>query len=344
MSYTYSLSPLLAPLLANPEVLDLFSARADVSAMLSFELELAKAQEKHGEIPKGVAARTRALIDNTPLDQAMLDVGIARDGLAVPGLVTALKSKADPDDAAFLHKEATSQDVIDTSFMMRAKTAMPLVAADLLAAQKRLADLKQAYGGRKLMARTRMQAALPMTVANRIDAWANNLDDAAQLIAALSYPLQLGGPVGTYANDKVKQSLAEALGLANAKHCWHTNRTPVLAIGNACATLTGAVGKIGFDIALMAQNERAEITLSGSGTSSAMAHKQNPVKAEVLTALARYNASLISGLHNAAIHEQERSGAAWTLEWLVLPQMLCAAAGSARLLGQLLASVERLGT
>jgi 3-carboxy-cis,cis-muconate cycloisomerase len=29
-------------------------------------------------------------------------------------------------------------------------------------------------------------------------------------------------------------------------------------------------------------------------------------------------------MHHALIHEQERSGAAWSLEWMVLPQMLMA--------------------
>jgi len=41
--------------------------------------------------------------------------------------------------------------------------------------------------------------------------------------------------------------------------------------------------------------------------------------------LARYNAGSVGTLHQALVHENERSGAAWTLEWLVLPQMAIAA-------------------
>jgi 3-carboxy-cis,cis-muconate cycloisomerase len=41
----------------------------------------------------------------------------------------------------------------------------------------------------------------------------------------------------------------------------------------------------------------------------------------VLVALARFNAGLLGTLHQALVHENERSGAAWTLEWLVLPRM-----------------------
>jgi 3-carboxy-cis,cis-muconate cycloisomerase len=47
-----------------------------------------------------------------------------------------------------------------------------------------------------------------------------------------------------------------------------------------------------------------------------MKHKVNPVGAEVLVALARFNAGLAGTLQQAMVHENERSGAAWMLEWL----------------------------
>ena len=61
-----------------------------------------------------------------------------------------------------------------------------------------------------------------------------------------------------------------------------------------------------------------------------MAHKQNPVMAEVLVALARFNAGLAGTLHGSLVHENERSGAAWTLEWLVLPRMAITTGASLR--------------
>jgi 3-carboxy-cis,cis-muconate cycloisomerase len=72
----------------------------------------------------------------------------------------------------------------------------------------------------------------------------------------------------------------------------------------------------------MAQNEIAEVTIVGGGKSSAMHHKSNPVDAEILVALARLNAGQVGIVHQALIHEQERSGAAWALEWMTLPTML----------------------
>jgi len=75
-----------------------------------------------------------------------------------------------------------------------------------------------------------------------------------------------------------------------------------------------------------------------------MAHKQNPVSAEVLISLARFNATVLSGIHQSLVHEQERSGAAWTLEWLLLPQMTMATAASLRLAADLMGNINRLGT
>ena len=93
----------------------------------------------------------------------------------------------------------------------------------------------------------------------------------------------------------------------------------------------------------MAQNAIGEVELSGGGSSSAMPHKSNPVRAEVLVTLARYNATLLPAMHHAVVHEQERSGAAWTLEWLALPQMVMTTATGLRNARQLLDQITRLG-
>ena len=75
------------------------------------------------------------------------------------------------------------------------------------------------------------------------------------------------------------------------------------------------------EVALMAQNEAGTVRLAAGGTSTAMPHKSNLVTAEILVALARFNAGLFGTFHQSLLHENERSGAAWTLEWMVLPQM-----------------------
>ena len=93
----------------------------------------------------------------------------------------------------------------------------------------------------------------------------------------------------------------------------------------------------------MAQNSIGEVVVAGAGGSSAMAHKSNPIGAEVLVALAHANAAFAGGMNQAMVHEQERSGAAWTLEWLLLPQMLMATGAGLRTAISLLGQITRMG-
>ena len=51
-----------------------------------------------------------------------------------------------------------------------------------------------------------------------------------------------------------------------------------------------------------------------------MPQKQNTVAASALVALARHIAGLAATITGAAIHRQQRDGAAWFTEWLTLPQ------------------------
>ncbi|TIT48326.1 MAG: 3-carboxy-cis,cis-muconate cycloisomerase, partial [Mesorhizobium sp.] len=123
---------------------------------------------------------------------------------------------------------------------------------------------------------------------------------------------------------------------------WHSQRDRIAELANWLSLVTGGLGKFGQDIALMAQ-AGDELQLAGGGSSSAMAHKRNPIDAEMLVTLARYNAAQLSGMHHALVHEQERSGAAWTLEWLILPQMLMAAGASTCVADRLLSNITAIG-
>ena len=84
--------------------------------------------------------------------------------------------------------------------------------------------------------------------------------------------------------------------------------------------------------------------LAERGGSPAVAHTKNPVLAEALVTLARFNATLVSGMHQTVVHEQECSAAAWTLEWMLLPQMCIAAGAATRTTLALLARIERIGS
>ncbi len=339
--------PFLSGLLGDDEIAPYFSAEADIRAMLSFEAALAKAEAAHGLIP---AEAARRIIDTCAAfspDVPSLRSATARDGVVVPDLIKQLRADVGEEAAKSLHLGATSQDVIDTSLMIRLKAVVFLFAGRLSTIAAGLDALEGQFGRNHLMGHTRMQAAIPIAVADRLNAWRAPLTTYRDRLTEQSLPVQFGGAAGTL--DKlgsqaaaIRASLAQELGLTDAPQ-WQSGRLPIADIAGLFSSISGSLGKMGQDIALLAQAGDV-IEISGGGTSSAMAHKQNPVSAEVLVSLARFNATVLSGIHQSLVHEQERSGAAWTLEWLLLPQMTMATAASLRLAGELTGNIKRLGT
>jgi 3-carboxy-cis,cis-muconate cycloisomerase len=131
------------------------------------------------------------------------------------------------------------------------------------------------------------------------------------------------------------EALAAELGLACPAVPWHNQRDNLGELASWLALLTGSLGKLGQDVLLMAQNELGEVREAAGGGSSTMPQKSNPVRAEALVALARRNATLVAGMHQAALHAFERDGAAWQLEWATLPDMASTAGAALAHAGEL---------
>ena len=97
-----------------------------------------------------------------------LTEGTAVDGLPVPELVRCLKAQISPELRGHIHRGLTSQDVMDTASVLTSKDILLIFGQGLSALQEDLAQLTQADGDAVLRGRTRTQAALPITVADRI--------------------------------------------------------------------------------------------------------------------------------------------------------------------------------
>lgn len=317
--------------------------------MLHFEAALAKAEGAQGLIPLEAAARIAEAAAALQPDIERLRIAVSVDGVVVPELVRQLRQAVGEPHARHVHFGATSQDVIDTSLMLRLKPVLAVLETRLIALLRSLADLNERFGSNALMAHTRMQPAIAILVSDRVAAWDGPVARAAERLSqtiAANLPIQFGGAAGSLDRlggkaTSIRALLAQELGLADAPQ-WHSQRDRLADLANILSLITGALGKFGQDIALLAQ-AGGEIELAGGGGSSAMPHKQNPVAAETLVALARFNATQLGGMHQALVHEQERSGAAWTLEWLLLPAMVCAAAASVRIALELAGNIRSLG-
>lgn len=343
--------PILSGLFGDDETAAQFTAEADIAAMLRFEEALARAQAEVGTIEAEAAEAIVSACGRLVADRNELRAATGRDGVVVPELVRQLRAAVGEPHAAAVHFGATSQDVIDTGLVLRLKPVLALDRDRLERLVAALNDLGERHGATPLTGRTRMQAAIGMSVADRLRSWRDPLVRRLAdlpIVEETVLVVQYGGAVGTL--DKlgqdgqaVRRKLAHLLGL-HAAEAWHSERDRLARLAGWLSLLTGSLGKMGQDVALMAQNGIDEIELSDTGGSSAMAHKRNPVKAEALITLARFNAAQLSAMHQALIHEQERSGAAWALEWAVLPQMAMAASAALRLALELVATVQRIGS
>jgi 3-carboxy-cis,cis-muconate cycloisomerase len=342
--------PLLRGLLGDEEIARHLSAEAELEQMLVFESALVAAEGEASVIPRDAADSIVQRLATFRPDVDAIRREAARDGVAGVGYVRQLRQWVGAPHDQYVHFGGTSQDLVDTALVLRLRPIMRVLTTRLGAVSQQLTDIDRAFGGRRLMGRTRMQDALPIAVSDRVASWRapllRHVERAEELTPRLLV-LQFGGAVGTL--DKlgskgaaVAAAIARRLGLGAPDRAWHTQRDGLAELAGWLSLVTGSLGKVGADIVLMAQGN--EIVLEQGGGSSAMPHKSNPVGGEVLVALARFNATLVGGMHNALVHEQERSGAAWTLEWLLLPQMLMAAAASLRTAATLLGRVGGMGS
>ncbi|MBU4528320.1 MAG: 3-carboxy-cis,cis-muconate cycloisomerase [Hoeflea sp.] len=341
----------MSPLFSDREITEQFSDTALFASFARFEQALIKGLAQAKMIGSADAA---ALIDQIAAfrpDHAAIAEATIRDGVPAPDYVRQLRAHVTGPGSDLVHHGATSQDLVDTATIEALGKTSVILAKRLDEVLARLANLVARDGTNRLQAITRMQPALAFEASDRLAAWQQPLEDLRGRMTKLREQtriLQFGGAVGDLQalGDNaaiIAETLARDLDLRWPGQSWHSARGPMIAHANFLSELTGALGKIGQDVALMALRGDDDIRLSGGGSSSAMPHKHNPVTAERLVTLARFNATLICGMHQAQIHEMERSGAAWMLEWMILPQMCQTAGASLTAASALVGSIHRIG-
>ncbi len=330
-----------------------FSDRAHVQAMLDFEAARARAEAAAGVIPAESAAAIAACCDASLIDLEALGAKAREAGntfIPLQGMLVALVAARDLAAAGHVHWGATSQDAIDTGLALQLGCAFGLLDGGLARLAAALARLAETHRGTVMAGRTWMQQALPVTFGLKAALW---LDAATRQRARLAelrprvLALQFGGAAGTLAalgteGPKVAEALARDLGLALPEVPWHGARDRVVEAGLFAALLTGTLGKIARDVALLAQTEIGEVAEpagEGRGGSSAMPHKRNPVSSAAILAAAARAPGLAATLLAAMPQENERGLGGWQAEWAVLPELYRLAAGA---LAQAVVLVEGL--
>jgi len=325
-------SALLGNLFSDPEIAALFDDRAQIASMLLFESALAAAEARAGVIPEQSAIRIAEVCRDFTPDPESLAAGTASAGVPVPALVKALKAEIGGEDARYVHFGATSQDVVDSALVLQLRDAVAIIRRRIRKLAKALSAHADTHRTTVMIGRTRSQQAVPTTFGLKAAGWLAPLVRIDHRIDSLSSDLlriSFGGAAGTLASIGVKaadveSNLSEELDLPLADMPWHAQRDVLVDFASQLTALTGALGKMGQDLVLLAQSEIAEVQPGKGGGSSTMPHKSNPVQAEMLVTLARFNAGLLGTFAQAQLHDHERSGSSWLLEWLTLPQIITA--------------------
>lgn len=333
---------LLSPLTAGRD--SVVADEAVLDALVTSEVALVRALAAEGAIDPGAAQRISNSFGWRGPDTGCRAHGISASDLAAAAvaggnpvipLVGRLRAAVPDDDAQWIHRGATSQDILDTGLMLVARSSLRQIIDDLAGAADALSDLAREHADEVTAARTLTQHAVPTTVGARIAGWARGIRRAIDRLTAVgdALPAQLGGAAGTLSSfvdafglslaRRLPGTFASQLGLRAPDAPWHTERWPITELGDALVQATDALGKVAADVANLSRAEIGEVSEGAGGGSSAMPQKQNPVGAVLIRSAALRAPQLGATLHLAAAQAvDERPDGAWHAEWPTLRELL----------------------
>ncbi|MFH8238327.1 3-carboxy-cis,cis-muconate cycloisomerase [Streptomyces sp. NPDC018321] len=332
---------LLAPGWAGSPAAGATGDGAVLRALLDAEAALTRAQSRLGLAPARAADAVTEAADPARFDARSLAERARAGGNPVIPLVAGLTKAVGEEYGPYVHRGATSQDILDSALMLVAARTLDLLLADLARTERALARLAAEHRDTAMPGRTLTQHAVPTTFGLKAAGWRALVLDARDRITAVrdGLPAQLGGAAGTLAAFGaygaadplvLPEAYARELGLRAPLMPWHTLRTPVADLAGCLAFATGALGKLAEDVLTLSRTEIGEVTEGSGGGSSAMPHKANPVRSTLIAAAARRAPQLAATLYGSLAAGDERPAGAWHAEWEPLRDLLRLTGGAAR--------------
>jgi 3-carboxy-cis,cis-muconate cycloisomerase len=331
-------SVLFRDLFGTAAVRAVFDERALLARYVDVEVALARAQARCGVIPAEAAAEIAARAKADALDLERLRRETETVGYPILPLVHQL-AKQCGEAGRYVHWGATTQDIMDTAVVLQIRDALALIDADLAALRDILVGLAKRYRDTPMAGRTHLQQALPITFGYKAAVWLSMFDRHAERLAQLRGRVLVGqfaGAAGTLASLggrglEVQQALMEELGLGVPAATWHVARDGLAEAVGFLGLLAGSLGKVAYDVMLMASTEVAEVQepfVAGRGASSTMPQKRNPISSELILAAAKAVRSHSGTMLDAMVQDHERATGPWHAEWLALPESFVLAAGA----------------
>ncbi|HXP96260.1 MAG TPA: adenylosuccinate lyase family protein [Telmatospirillum sp.] len=320
------------------QIREVFSDQALITRYIQVEVALAQAEAKCGVIPLEAAREiaARADFDKLDLDHLRQETDIV--GYPILPLVHQLVAMCG-EAGKFVHWGATTQDIMDTAVVLQIRAGLEIVAADIRDLRRILADLSRRYRDTLLAGRTHLQHALPITFGYKTAIWLAMFDRHAERLEQLLPRVLVGqfaGAAGTLASlgDRgldVQEALMQELALGIPASTWHVARDAFAETVNFLALVTGSLGKIAYDVMMMASTEFGEVFepfVAGRGASSTMPQKRNPISSELMLAAAKSVRQQAGLMVDAMVQDFERATGPWHAEWIAIPESFVFTAGA----------------
>ena len=310
-----------------------------VTKYLDFEAALARAQARLGIIPKEAAEEICKHRHVGEMDFAKLKTQTERIGYPVLPVVQQLVALCRDGLGEWCHWGATTQDITDSATVMQIREALVIVEAHIDNIADALAGLARKYRDTPMAGRSNLQQAVPITfgykMATLLAAFERHKQRLHELRARVLVG-EFGGAAGTLSSLagrglETQAELMKELKLGQPAIAWHTVRDTIAEVGCFLGLVTGICGKIALDVKLLMQTEVEEVYepfAQGRGSSSTMPQKRNPISSVYITALTSVVRQQTAALLDAMVEDHERATGPWEIEWIVLPEIFCLAAGA----------------
>lgn len=328
----------------------IFAESTRVKRWLEVIVALAEAQADLGIIPREAANHIASLRDvELPIDDiAARTRATAHSTL---GMIQTLRELLPAETAQYVYYGATVQDITDTSQALELSAVGSLLWRDMWSLEAALLELACRHRETPMAGRTHGQLGSPISFGFKVATWADEIGRHLERMHESRgrwLTGQLGGAVGTLAffGDRglaLREAFCQRLSLREPDISWLSARDRFVEFANFVAMSTTSLARIANEVYVLQRreigeiHERSPVSTVGSIT---MPHKRNPEHSEQIVALAQLARAQAGILGDAMVHEHERDGRNWKVEWAVFPTMCHVALAAASMSKELVSGLE----
>ncbi len=339
---------------ATAEMQALFDDAPRTRKWIELLVVLAELQAEYGLIPQEAAQDIRATCAALDVDDAFIAecrTGYETTAHSTAGLIAAVGRRCAASGKEWFYFGATVQDIADTWLMLALRDARRLLTADLERAIAACEELCRRHRDTLMAGRTHGQQGLPITFAFKAAGWLGELRRHRERMFETAARMDVGqlcGGVGSLSALgpqalALQQRFFARFGLRAPEMSWTASRDRYAEWAQLLVLMSATADRIGHEVYNLQRDEIGELReaslIHGVG-SITMPHKRNPETAEHLGALARVVRANASLLIESLVHDHERDGRSWKVEWHAVPESTLAAGKALSLLAALLENLE----